>query len=410
VRCALPLVSIALSISCTKGPRADGAPPAAASAAADDGLPSAVNAEPLLDGVPAIVVEHEQVLVDGTAVGDVKALLAAGRMQRIDGELAALQAKREAWKAAHPGAPFPGVALLRMPRDTKAFVVKSVFQTAAYAGYPNLSFTVGTGSPGRAARLRADAQVPSLGDAPMDSSSPGDKVLFVRLEPDKPVVLTWKIGAEPLSVTEVPWSEAFERSGENARAPGLAAKLSLEWKQQRQHFDVHDKKLDQAILQVDDAAQLRDIVAVLDALYEPKRPLDDATVPAFNVTLSPLAAAPPPSSSAARPSKGPKVRTGDVKVDGRLPVEVVTRVVRRGAGSAKCYEAGLAKNPNLRGKVAVRFVIGKNGAVTGVTDAGSDLPDPAVKKCLLAGISALSFPEPESGTVTVVYPLELVPE
>ena len=38
---------------------------------------------------------------------------------------------------------FPGVVVLQIDQDVQAIVVKSVFQTAAFAGYPNVSFMVG---------------------------------------------------------------------------------------------------------------------------------------------------------------------------------------------------------------------------------------------------------------------------
>ena len=42
-----------------------------------------------------------------------------------------------------PNKPFPGVCILQVDQDVPALVVKSVFQTAAFAGYPNVSFMVG---------------------------------------------------------------------------------------------------------------------------------------------------------------------------------------------------------------------------------------------------------------------------
>jgi hypothetical protein len=332
-------------------------------------------------------------------------------LQAIDAEFNALKKKREAWKAAHPADPFPGEALLRMPRDTSALVVKSVFQTAAFAGYPNLAFAVGTGSPRRTARIVADAYVP--GPRPVDpvAAGDGDKVLFLRLEPDKSVMLTWKQGDTVVSETEVPWGDAFQRTAEGVRAPGLAAKLSAEWSQQRQHFDPHDRKVDQATVLADDATTLGDIVAALDALYETKRTLGAASVPAFNATLRVAATArpTPPASSA---KAGGKVAAGPTQVNGRLPPEVIQRIVRQHFGRFRgCYEAGLARDASLKGKVRARFVIGKDGAVTNVADGGSDLPDPVAKKCILAAFSALSFPAPEGGgVVTVVYPLDFAPE
>jgi TonB family protein len=62
------------------------------------------------------------------------------------------------------------------------------------------------------------------------------------------------------------------------------------------------------------------------------------------------------------------------------------------------------------GRVAVRFVIGRDGQVQGAPlDGGSDLPDKAVVSCVLRAFASLSFPEPEGGIVTVVYPVIFSP-
>lgn len=106
--------------------------------------------------------------------------------------------------------------------------------------------------------------------------------------------------------------------------------------------------------------------------------------------------------------RGPKIATGRTTINGGLPPEIVQRLVRlQSFGRFRaCYEEGLARARGLEGKVSVRFVIGKDGAVANVADAGSDLPDPRVKKCILAAFSALTFPAPEGGVVTVVYPMD----
>jgi outer membrane biosynthesis protein TonB len=70
-----------------------------------------------------------------------------------------------------------------------------------------------------------------------------------------------------------------------------------------------------------------------------------------------------------------------------------------------CYEQGLARNPALGGHVTVRFVIGRDGAVSSVADGGSTLPDPAVVSCVVRAFYGLSFPQPEGGIVTVTYPI-----
>ena len=99
------------------------------------------------------------------------------------------------------------------------------------------------------------------------------------------------------------------------------------------------------------------------------------------------------------------------QVNGRIPPEAVQRVVRQNYGRFRvCYEHGLAKNPSLEGRVAVKFVIDRTGAVALAADAGSDLPDATVRDCIVRAFSDLSFPQPEGGIVTVVYPLVLSSE
>jgi hypothetical protein len=95
---------------------------------------------------------------------------------------------------------------------------------------------------------------------------------------------------------------------------------------------------------------------------------------------------------------------------GRVRPEVIQAVVRRRFGEFRgCYEAGLARDPKLEGRVVVRFVIGRDGRVSSAEDAGSDLPDAAVVDCVVGRFRAFTFPEPEGGIVTVVYPIHLSP-
>jgi hypothetical protein len=51
--------------------------------------------------------------------------------------------RRETWKQLHPSTKPPGVVALAIDEDAPAVVVKSVVQTSAYAGYPDVSFAVG---------------------------------------------------------------------------------------------------------------------------------------------------------------------------------------------------------------------------------------------------------------------------
>ncbi|MFT3773536.1 MAG: AgmX/PglI C-terminal domain-containing protein [Minicystis sp.] len=104
------------------------------------------------------------------------------------------------------------------------------------------------------------------------------------------------------------------------------------------------------------------------------------------------------------------VHVGVASVSGRLPPEVIQRVVRQNFGRFKaCYENGLRNNPSLSGRVAVRFVIGRDGDVSNVANGGSDLPDSGVVSCVTRAFYGLSFPHPENGIVTVTYPIVFSP-
>jgi len=105
-------------------------------------LPKAENTMDMVDA-PMLSINGSQVLVDGTAAGSTRAIEEAGRLQRVDELFNILKSKRELWKATNAGKSFPGVCVMQVDQEVPALVVKSVFQTAAFAGYPNVSFMVG---------------------------------------------------------------------------------------------------------------------------------------------------------------------------------------------------------------------------------------------------------------------------
>jgi hypothetical protein len=109
-------------------------------------------------------------------------------------------------------------------------------------------------------------------------------------------------------------------------------------------------------------------------------------------------------------SKPPQIRMGAVSVAGRLPPEVIQRIVRQNFGRFRlCYENGLRTKPKLQGKISVRFVIDETGAIASVANAGSDLPEAGVVACVTRAFHGMSFPQPEGGKVTVVYPMTFAP-
>jgi len=93
-----------------------------------------------------------------------------------------------------------------------------------------------------------------------------------------------------------------------------------------------------------------------------------------------------------------------------MPPVVIQRIVRTNFGKFRpCYENGLARKADLTGRVAVRFVIDRDGKVSNVADGGSDLPDSEVVECVMRAFYSLEFPPPANGIVTVVYPIMLAP-
>jgi biopolymer transport protein ExbD len=102
-------------------------------------LPKAENTLDMIDA-PVVAVVGSQILVDGAAAGNSRSVEESDRLQRIDELFNILKSKRELWKQTHPNKDFPGVVMLEIDQNVKAVVVKSVFQTAAFAGFPNVSF------------------------------------------------------------------------------------------------------------------------------------------------------------------------------------------------------------------------------------------------------------------------------
>jgi hypothetical protein len=87
----------------------------------------------------------------------------------------------------------------------------------------------------------------------------------------------------------------------------------------------------------------------------------------------------------------------------------VQRILRQNFGRFRlCYDALLGTNDKAEGRVTVKFVIDKTGAVTTSQDGGSDIGDQKMISCVVGSVGNLQFPKPE-GIVTVVYPLVFSP-
>ena len=104
-------------------------------------LPSATHVEPLAEG-PVVVVSDHDVRVDGVLVAVSTDVVANGRVTHLGALYDVLKNKRELWRTVHPDAVFPGRVMLYVDRQVPALLVKSLFQTAGKAGYPEVGLAV----------------------------------------------------------------------------------------------------------------------------------------------------------------------------------------------------------------------------------------------------------------------------
>ena len=120
------------------------------------------------------------------------------------------------------------------------------------------------------------------------------------------------------------------------------------------------------------------------------------------------ATAPTPRLELRKHGKGESNELPEV---GRLAPEVIQRTTMRDVPLSvkRCYEPGLARNQNLEGRVSVRFVIELDGSVRDARLDSATLPDAEVARCIVDSFKKLHFPDPDGGTVTVVYPIMLSP-
>lgn len=111
-----------------------------------------------------------------------------------------------------------------------------------------------------------------------------------------------------------------------------------------------------------------------------------------------------------RPRSAP-VTAGDHDVTGELDRDIIRRIVRAHINEVRsCYNAGLALDPQLAGRVAINFVIGPDGYVTSAVVQENTLSDLEVARCIAKAVETWRFPKPSGGgNVVVTYPFNLTP-
>lgn len=128
-----------------------------------------------------------------------------------------------------------------------------------------------------------------------------------------------------------------------------------------------------------------------------------ATVPPSAVSaLAPL-------TESRRRTGGPHVRVGAAQITGDILHEPLHRAFRQSLSDLRsCYDAGLKKNPQLKGRVIFTLTIDEAGSTKDLK-SDPDMKDAAVVDCAEKVIAGVKLPKPKAGQVSVRYPILFSP-
>jgi TonB family protein len=107
----------------------------------------------------------------------------------------------------------------------------------------------------------------------------------------------------------------------------------------------------------------------------------------------------------------PDIIIGVGAVTGSLDKEIIRREVRRHLNEVRyCYEQGLVRQPQLVGRLVVRFTIAATGRVLAAAPQSSTLGVASVENCVVQAVQRWQFPQPAGGGLAMVsYPFQFSP-
>lgn len=141
-----------------------------------------------------------------------------------------------------------------------------------------------------------------------------------------------------------------------------------------------------------------------------------AASPSADIPDSKLNAVPPPppiaSSAPSATPKGPGVAVPgnfgcDAKCTGSAPGDLASSLQVRASMARRCYQAALANDSSLKGRVTVAVKISPSGSVCSAAVAQSDIP--AISGCVAGVFRGGSFPAPRGGCVDTMVPMSFSP-
>ncbi len=137
----------------------------------------------------------------------------------------------------------------------------------------------------QSSRIDANANVPGTSETPPCTDAAGvpckpEARLHVQTTDPTKFLLVWKEGVTVVRTAEAPREASRTKVGKDGKTivafPALAAKISEEWKTSGVHRDPSDKHFDKAVVHAGNDMPYGEIVAVMDAVSQPKRTFPSA--------------------------------------------------------------------------------------------------------------------------------------
>ena len=93
---------------------------------------------------------------------------------------------------------------------------------------------------------------------------------------------------------------------------------------------------------------------------------------------------------------------------GEVDKSAIDQVIKRHMNQIRyCYQRALVNEPELAGKVTVKFVIAKDGTVSSAEVKSTTMNNSTVEHCILGRFLRMQFPVPRGGGVAIVsYPFD----
>jgi hypothetical protein len=381
---------------CTQTPTQT--PPKAASASpAVEVAPPPPEPEVHVEG-PRIRLALKEIRLDSTSVGWDPTII-RDRMHKIDPLFQALREHRD----STPGARVTGECVFEIEPDVPFLAAASAIMTGAFAGYPVAWISTGSGW----LKLRTPTP-PLAGAAPApENATPSRRQIALHVGPTLLDLTVFAVvppaGGAGREQLDTVLNRMMARGAEESRELSGALVEGCRGAPRPCPRGMW-LTADVGMLYGDVSGSLR---AIVDAQGGKSAAGGAEILVSFRS-----------HGDGAIDQRPPAIRGEATQVSGRLAPEEIQRIVRTNFGAFRaCYEEGLKRNPKLEGRVNVRFVIGKDGRVT-QAGAPADLapkpgsqappprmPDEKVVACIVGAFEKLVFPAPDSGMVTVVYPI-----